>query len=248
MDLGLGGKVALVMGASQGLGRAVATELAAESANVAIASRSRENLAAVAAEIGATPFTHDNNDLDAVPAFVAAVAESLGPIEILVTNTGGPPPSPDPLAASPDAWEHAYRTLVLAPLALVRAVLPSMKERGWGRIVNLGSGATREPPPPMILSTSHRAATLAAFKTIAGNVAGDGITINTVLTGRILTDLLLERYGSREKVEEIGREVPAGRLGTPEELAAAVAFLCSTRASYITGIGLLIDGGASRVF
>lgn len=245
MDLGLGGRVALVLGASRGLGRSVAAELAREGANVAVASRSLEAVTRVAAEIGATPFAHDNDDLAAAPALVASVAQALGPIEILVTNTGGPPPSRDPVAAPVDEWEHAYRTLVLAPLVLVRSVLPAMRQRGWGRIVNLGSGAMREPPPPTILSSSHRAAALTAFKTIARHVAADGITLNTILTGRILTELLSERH-THEALEDIAREIPAGRLGAPGELAAAVAFLCSVRASYITGTTLTVDGGAGH--
>jgi len=236
MDLGIEDKVALVMGASKGIGRAVASELAGEGARVAIASRSLENLGPLAQEIGATPFAHDSADLDGVPALVAAVGESLGPIEILVTNTGGPPGNADPLAQEREAWEAAHRTLVLAPLELIRACVPAMRERGFGRIVN-------------IASNSERAAALAAFKTIARNVAGAGITLNTILTGRISTDRLVELYGGdRASLEESARkEVPVGRLGSPEELAAAVAFLCSTRASYITGVALLVDGGLTRV-
>jgi 3-oxoacyl-[acyl-carrier protein] reductase len=249
MDLGIEDKVALVMGASKGIGRAVASELAGEGARVAIASRSLENLGPLAQEIGATPFAHDSADLDGVPALVAAVGESLGPIEILVTNTGGPPGNADPLAQEREAWEAAHRTLVLAPLELIRACVPAMRERGFGRIVNIASVSVREVMPALILSNSERAAALAAFKTIARNVAGAGITLNTILTGRISTDRLVELYGGdRASLEESARkEVPVGRLGSPEELAAAVAFLCSTRASYITGVALLVDGGLTRV-
>jgi 3-oxoacyl-[acyl-carrier protein] reductase len=248
MDLGIEGRVALVLGASRGIGRAVATELAAEGARVAIASRSRETLDEVAAEIGASVFEHDNADLDGIPALVDAVTQALGPIEILVTNTGGPPASPDPLAQSREEWEAAYRTLVLAPLELIAAVLPGMRERGFGRIVNIGSWSVREPLANLMLSNSHRSATFAAFKTIARDVAGAGVTINTVLPGRIGTDRLYSLSGGREQAEAIGRsEVPLGRLGTPKEMAAAVAFLCSERASYITGVGLLVDGGLSRL-
>lgn len=248
MDLGIEGRVALVLGASRGIGRAVATELAAEGARVAIASRSRETLEEVAAEIGASVFEHDNADLDEIPALVDAVTQALGPIEILVTNTGGPPASPDPLAQSREEWEAAYRTLVLAPLELIAAVLPGMRERGFGRIVNIGSWSVREPLANLMLSNSHRSATFAAFKTIARDGAGAGVTINTVLPGRIGTDRLYSLSGGREQAEAIGRsEVPLGRLGTPKEMAAAVAFLCSERASYITGVGLLVDGGLSRL-
>ena len=189
MDLGIEGRVALVLGASKGIGRAVATELAAEGARVAIASRSREGLDELAGQIGATAFEHDNADLDRVPELIEAVTQALGQIDVLVTNTGGPPASADPLAQSREEWEAAYRTLVLAPLALVRAVLPGMRERGFGRIVNIGSWTVREPLPNLMLSNSHRSATFAAFKTISSEVAGSGVTLNTVLPGRIATAL-----------------------------------------------------------
>jgi 3-oxoacyl-[acyl-carrier protein] reductase len=248
MDFGIEGRVGLVLGASKGIGRAVATALAAEGARVAIASRSAEGLAAVAAEIGAIPFVHDNAQLDAIPTLVRGVTEALGPIEILVTNTGGPPAGPDPLAHPREQWELAHRTLVLAPVELVGAVMPGMRERGWGRIVNIASWTVREPSPVLTLSNSHRAAAFAAFKTIARNVAGSGVTVNSVLPGRIATDRQYELSGSRERAEETARtEVPAGRLGTPQELAATVAFLCSDQAGYITGSGLLVDGGLARL-
>jgi 3-oxoacyl-[acyl-carrier protein] reductase len=248
MDLGIEGRVALVLGASKGIGRAVAGELAAEGARVAIASRSREALAELAPQIGATAFEHDNADLDAVPALIDAVTGTLGPIDILVTNTGGPPPRRDPLAHPREEWEQAHRTLLLAPLELIGAVMPGMRERGWGRIVNIGSWTVREPGPILVLSNSERSAALAAFKTIARDVAASGVTLNTVMPGRIATDRLYELIGSREEAEAVGRaEVPAGRLGTPQEMAAAVAFLCSDRAGYITGVGLLVDGGLSRL-
>ncbi len=248
MDLGIAGRGALVLGASRGLGRAVAAELAAEGARVAISARSAERLQAVPAQIGATPFVHDNGDLDAIPAVVRDVTAAIGPIEILVTNTGGPPPRPDPLGHPREEWEHAYRTLVLAPLELIGAVAPGMRERGWGRIVNIASWTVREPSAGLMLSNGHRTAAFAALKTVARAVAASGVTVNSVLPGRIATDRQVELVGSRERAEEVARsEVPAARLGTPEEIAAAVAFLCSERAGYITGVGLLVDGGLSRL-
>lgn len=247
MDLGLQDRVALVTGASKGLGRAIAAALAAEGARVAVTSRSRERVEAAASAIGARPFVHDSADLDAVPALVAQVGRELGPIDVLVTNTGGPPAGPDALGFTREQWRAAYADLVLAPLALVDAVLPGMRERGFGRILNVASTAVREPLPALMLSNSHRAATLAAFKTIARQVAADGVTLNSVLPGRIGTDRLYELYGSAQAAAaSAAADVPAGRLGSPEELAAAAAFLCSVPASYVTGQALAVDGGLLR--
>lgn len=231
-------------GGSRGIGRAIAAELAAEGASVAIASRSPEE---TAAELGVLGVAFDSADVDAVPALVSSVESSLGPIDILVTNTGGPPAGPDPLGFASEQWEDAYRTLVLAPMTLVSAVLPGMRSRGWGRVVNVASTSVREVIPHLMLSNVHRAATLAAWKTISREVAGDGVCVNSVLPGRIGTDRLFSVYGSREAAQaNAAAEVPAGRVGTPEEMAAAAAFLCSDRASYITGVALLVDGGLTR--
>ena len=248
MDLGLQGRVALVVGASKGIGRAIAAELVAEGARVAVASRSRDRIEAAAGQLGAVGLVYDTADLDAAGPLVAEVAERLGaPIDVLVTNSGGPPGNPDPLAFPRSQWEAAYRSLVLAPMALIEAVLPGMRERGFGRIVNVASTSVREPIPELMLSNTHRAATLAAFKTLARHVAGDGVTVNSVLPGRIRTDRVMELGASPQAVEEHARrDVPAGRLGTVEEMAAAVAFLCSSRASYVTGEALRVDGGLTH--
>jgi 3-oxoacyl-[acyl-carrier protein] reductase len=248
MDLGISGRVALVLGASKGIGRAVAVALAAEGARVAVASRSLAMLEELAGEIGGVAFAHDNDHLEDVPALVEAVTAALGPIDILVTNTGGPRPDPDPLSYSREEWEEAHRTLVLAPLALIDAVIPGMRERGFGRIVNIASFTVREPLATLMLSNSYRSATLAAFKTIARSVAASGVTVNSVLPGRIGTERAIRLAGSQEQAQASARaEVPAGRLGTPRELAAAVTFLCSQQAAYITGVGLLVDGGLSHL-
>ncbi len=247
MDLGLTGRVALVMGASSGMGRAVAAELVTEGARVAAVSSSRERIEAAAAEIGATPFVASTDDPAALGELVTGVEAQLGPVEILVTNTGGPPAADDPLSLAADQWEAAYRNLVLAPLALVKRVAPGMKERGFGRIVNVSSTAVVEPIPNLMLSNSHRTATLAAFKTIARDLAPHGVTVNTVLPGRIATDRLGQLYGSLEVAEQVAaQEVPAGRLGTVAEYAAVVVFLCSGRASYVTGSAPRVDGGLTR--
>jgi 3-oxoacyl-[acyl-carrier protein] reductase len=247
MDFRIDGRVALVTGASKGLGRGIAAALAAEGARVAMTSRSRERVEAAAREVGAAQaLQHDSADLDGVPALVEAVERSLGPVEILVTNTGGPPPG-EPLEFERGQWEAAYRDLVLFPLALVERVVPGMRQRGWGRIVNVSSSAAVEPIDGLILSNAHRSGTLAAFKTLARRLAADGITVNTLLTGRVLTDRIVQMAGSAEAAEEAARsEVPAGRLGTVEEYAAVAAFLCSEPAAYVTGAAIPVDGGLMR--
>ena len=247
MDLGIDGRVALVTGASQGIGRAIAEELVREGARVAISSRSREKIDATAAEIGATGFVLDSADLDAIDPVVAEVEQGLGPIEILVCNTGGPPGDPDPLGFSREQWETAYRTLVLAQIALVERVIPGMRERGFGRIVNVASTSVREPIGNLMLSNAHRASMITAFKTISRAVAGDGVTLNTLLPGRIATERAYSLSGSPEAAEAAAaKEVPAGRMGRPEEMAAVAAFLCSARAGYVTGETVAVDGGLTQ--
>jgi 3-oxoacyl-[acyl-carrier protein] reductase len=247
MDLGLEGRVALVMASSRGIGRAIAAALAREGARVALASRSRETLDAAIAEIGSgTAFVADTGDLDRLAALPGEVEVALGPIEILVLNTGGPPPG-TALEHDLAEWEAAYRSLVLAPRVLTGAVVPVMRERGWGRIVNVGSTSTREPLPYLNLSNAHRMATVGFLKTLATEVAADGVTVNTVATGSFATDRLAETAGSLAAAEEGARSfVPAGRLGRPEEYGDLVAFLCSERAAYLTGTVIPLDGGLTK--
>ena len=243
MDLGLEGKVALVTGASQGIGFGIAKELAQEGARVAVSSRTRERIEAAAERIGARPYVHDTVDLDGAPALVEAIGRDLGPIDVLVTNTGGPPGG-DPLEFTREQWEAAHRELVVAAIEMIELVVPGMRERGFGRVLSISSSAAREPIPSLLLSSAHRPGLLGAFKILAAKLAADGITFNTILPGRIATDRITHLHGSIEKAQEVAREeIPAGRLGTPEEIAAAAAFLCSERASYITGVALLVDGG-----
>jgi len=249
MDLGISGRVALVMGASRGIGRAIAGTLAREGARVALSSRSAERLREAAAEIGGetATFEADTGDLERIAALPAEVAERLGAIEILVTNTGGPAAG-GALAHGTEEWRAAYESLVLAPRVLIEAALPGMRARSWGRIVNVGSTSTVEPIPQLALSNVHRSAAVAFFKTLAREVAVDGITVNTVATGRFATDRLAElEGGSLEPAIERAREqVPAVRLGEPDEYGDLVAFLCSRRAAYVTGTVIPIDGGLLR--
>jgi 3-oxoacyl-[acyl-carrier protein] reductase len=248
MDLGISGRVALVMGGSRGIGRGIAGALAREGVRVAIASRSREHLDAAAAEIEGevAAFEADTGDLDHMAALPGEVADAVGPVDILITNTGGPPMGAA-LDAGLDEWRDAYDSLVLAPRVLIEAALPGMRERGWGRIVNVGSSSVPEPIPGLALSNSHRPGLVGFLKTLSREVAADGVTVNDVATGRFATDRLADNWGGWEQMEEhAAGDVPAGRLGTPEEYGDLVAFLCSQRAGYVTGASIPIDGGLLR--
>jgi 3-oxoacyl-[acyl-carrier protein] reductase len=248
MDLGLEGRVALVTGASRGIGFGIAKALAAEGARVAVSSATPERIEAAAAEIGARGYVHDTNDLDRAPVLVEQVERDLGPVDVLVFNTGGPGGG-DPLEFTREQWQDAHRELMLGPMALIEAVVPGMRERGFGRILNISSSAAREPIPNLMMSSAHRSGMLATFKTLARRVAADGITLNTILPGRIATERIEHLYGSMEEADRVARgEVPAGRLGTAEEIAAAAAFLCSEPASYVTGQALLVDGGLTQSY
>ncbi len=239
------GRRALVTGASKGIGRAIAATLVAEGATVAIASRTRQNIEAAAGSIGAIGLAWDSADVDGAGPLVTQAEEATGgPIDVLVCNTGGPPAGPDPLGFTAEQWEAAHRTLVLAPMALVDAVVPGMRVRGWGRVLNVASTSVREPIGALMLSNAERSAAVAAWKTIARKVAGDGVTVNTVLPGTILTDRLISLSGGEDAARaSAAASVPARRPGTVEEFAAASVFLCSEPASYITGVALPIDGG-----
>jgi len=240
--------VALVMAASKGIGRGIAEVLAGEGARVAISSRSEESLREAAARMKGEVhvFPSDTGDLERLRELPGAVTSALGPIEILVTNTGGPPPG-GALDSPVEEWERAFRSLVLAPRVLIEGIVPSMRERGWGRIVNVSSSSIREPIPALTLSNANRMAALGLFKTLAGEVAADGITVNTVATGMFATERLADTQGSLEGAEAAARErVPAARLGTPREYGDLVAFLCSDRAAYLTGTVIPLDGGMLR--
>ena len=248
MDLGIEGRTALVMAASRGIGRGIAAALAREGARVAITSRSEEALGAAADEIQGEvrSFTADTGDLERLRALPGEVAGALGPVEILVANTGGPPGG-GALDNSLEDWEAAFRSLVLAPRVLIEQVLPGMRQRRWGRIVNVASSSIREPIAGLTLSNANRLAALGLLETLADEVAGDGITVNTVATGMFATDRLADRQGSLEQAEAAAKErIPTGRLGQPDEYGDLVAFLCSERAAYLTGAVIPLDGGMLR--
>jgi 3-oxoacyl-[acyl-carrier protein] reductase len=247
MDLGLQGRVALVTGASRGIGRAIAETLAREGARVAVAARSREDLHALASRIDGRGSRFDSEDLDSVPSLIDEIEADLGSIDVYICNTGGPPAAADPLGFDVEQWEAANRTLVLSPMTVLRRLLPGMRERRFGRIVAVSSSAAREPLPWLQLSNTYRPGLLAAFKHLAVEVAADGVTLNAVLPGRIATQRWADASGGLEEAHRDARtEVPAGRLGTAEELAAVAAFLCSQQASYLTGQSILVDGGLTR--
>ncbi|HHQ48845.1 MAG TPA: SDR family oxidoreductase [Acidobacteria bacterium] len=260
MDLALDGRSALVCGASAGLGFATARELAQEGAQVVIVSRSEERLdraaAAIRKETGGTvhPVAADLTDPETPRRIVAECSDRFGCVDILVANGGGPPSMPATEAGSDDL-EAACRLLLLPVQRLVAACLPGMRRRRWGRIVAITSIAVREPQPGLVLSNALRAAVTGYLKSVADEVAADGVTVNTVLPGFTATERLGELAGtlaSREGTTEAAvldgwaARTPMGRLLEPAEVAAAVAFLVSDRASGMTGVALPVDGGFGR--
>lgn len=257
MDLGLSGKVAFVAAASKGLGRAIAEELAAEGAELAICARGAEVLGETAQSIakatGRAPLTlaGDVSDPAAVEAMVGKAIARFGRIDILVTNAGGPP-SGKFESLAPEMWKSATDLTLMSVVNLVRAVLPGMKERGYGRIINVTSIAVKQPVDGLMLSNSLRAAVTGFARTLANEVAPLGITVNNLLPGYTRTERveqLSDAAAIREGITReaaLGRwesEIPMGRLGEPREFAAAAAFLASDRASYITGQSIAVDGG-----
>jgi 3-oxoacyl-[acyl-carrier protein] reductase len=252
VDLGLAGKVAVVAASSRGLGRAIAEELAAEGARIVICARNEQSLRAAAAEIRNA---HDADVLDVVAdvsdsseakrVFDAAI-DRHGRIDILVNNSGGPP-SGRFEELTPEMWDSAVQLLLNSTVGLTRLVLGGMKERRWGRILNVTSIAAKQPIEGLMLSNSVRAAVIGFARTLANEVAPFGVTVNNLLPGYTRTDRV-ERLarGSADTVAKWVSEIPVGRLGEPREFAALAAFLASERASYITGSSIAVDGGWLR--
>ncbi len=252
MDLGVAGKVALVAAGTKGIGLAIAKELAQEGCRVAVCARSEPDTSIL------TSFERfDRADVSVatdLESWVESVRSSLGEPSILVTNTGGPPAGPW-TELGDAAWAQGFESTLLNVVRLVRLVAPGMRERKWGRIVHLTSLVAKEPSRLLPISSTLRAGLTALTRLQATELAPDGVTVNAVLPGHTLTDRQLhlaqvraDREGTspEEALAKQAEEVPIGRLADPSEVAAAVAFLCSARASYITGVSLLVDGGLVR--
>ncbi len=260
MDLGLEGKTALVTAASKGLGRAIATELAREGARVAISSRDEASLAQTAEEISretGTEVIHRAADLTSeaqIDALISLALDRLGGLDVLVNNTGGPPTG-NFGDLDDGAWTLAFEQIVLSLVRCVRGVLPSMRERGGGRIVNVASSSVKQPIDNLLLSNTFRAGLNGLSKSLALELAPDGILVNTLGPGRILTGRTESVDASQAEsrgvsVEEVresfATQIPLGRYGTPEEFARVAAFLASPANGYVTGQAILVDGGMVR--
>jgi 3-oxoacyl-[acyl-carrier protein] reductase len=251
MDLGLKNKVAFVAASSQGLGRSVAYELATEGANIIICGRNKENLERTKKEIE----KHTNKELLAlagdlsIPAereqIIKSALQIFNTIDILVTNTGGPPTGKIEELKKED-WDQAYNNLLASVVSLVTGFLPGMKQQKWGRIISITSMAVKQPINNLILSNSVRASVAGLMKTLANELAMYKITVNNVMPGYTETERLKELIENKPSFASAKSEIPLGRFGTPEEFAAAVTFLASERASYITGVSLAVDGGWTK--
>lgn len=241
MDLGIAGRTAAVAGASSGLGFASARALAAEGVKVAICGRDRERIEAAAARIdGAVPLVADVSTVEGATGFVEAATEALGRVDILVPNAGGPPAGT--FASTPlDAYAPALELNLLSTVAMCKAAVPAMCERGWGRVVAITSVSVRQPIAQLILSNTARAGVTGFLKTLALEVASKGVTVNSVQPGLHATDRLTSLYGG--DTSAAARGVPAGEVGDPDDFGAVVAFLCSEHARFVVGAAVPVDGG-----
>jgi len=257
LDLGLNGRVAIVTGSSQGIGKAIAQGLAREGARVTICARDEERLAAAAKEIASQagtdvlPIGADLRKAEDIKSLVDRTIEKFGRIDILVNNTGGPPASFF-LETSDEAWREAVSSLLMSVIVCCREALPYMKEHKWGRIINMASFAAKQPVERLVLSNAVRAGVLGLTKTLSNELAEHGILVNAVCPGWTLTGRLEQlarstaetsRKAYQAVIEEWADSVPLKRLAQPEEIANLVVFLASEKASYITGAVVQVDGG-----
>ncbi|MDH5413159.1 MAG: SDR family oxidoreductase [Flavobacteriaceae bacterium] len=248
MNFGLKGKNALVTASSQGLGKSVALELAKEGANLAICARNKQILETAKAQI----YSVGAGDVFAIDCdlmiasdrdkMIKAVLQHYKNIDILVTNTGGPPTGKFEDLLQED-WDKAYDLLLGSVVSLIRGVLPGMKNNEWGRIITITSQAVKQPVENLILSNAVRASVVGLMKTLATELGPHNITVNNVMPGYTQTNRLKKLITANPTFNEAIKEIPLKRFGNPEEFAAAVAFLASDRASYITGVSLPVDGG-----
>lgn len=260
MDFGLEGKVAVVGGASKGLGRACALGLAHEGARVVVCSRSVENLTLAAREIAyetgaeVVPVPSDLSTLDGVQSLINQTVEQMGGLDIIVNNSGGPPAGTAE-GADEEAWAQAIQISLLFFARMSREAVPLMRERGGGRIINIFASSIKQPIENLVLSAATRMGALGYSKTLADEVAKDGILVNNVAPGYLLTDRMMEVIHHRvdatgadyeEAMADLTGMIPMGRIGRPEELANLVVFLASDAASYITGATIQVDGGVIR--
>ena len=243
MDLGIAGRRAAVAGASGGLGLATAKALAANGVLVAICGRDEERINAAAAAVGhgCIPIVQDVASAAGGEAFVTAAREALGGIDILVANGGGPPPGT--FASTPvDLYQTGLDLNLLSVVGMCKAAVPDMQARRWGRVIAITSVAVRQPIGTLILSNTARAGVTGFLKTVAREVAIDGVTVNTVQPGIHATDRMTQLYGGRPDGASLG--IPAGVVGDPDDFGHVVTFLCSEHAKFVTGAQLQVDGGA----
>ena len=258
MDLGLKGKRALVLSSSRGLGLGIAESLAAEGADVLLTARTGDRLKAAAEAINARgsgrAHTHVGDLAGNVEAIHRAAVDAMGGVDILIANTGGPP-ARTAMAVKPEEWAPHFEAMVLPVFHLAGLALPGMRERGWGRLLVVASMGVEQPIPNLVISNALRSSIRGWAKTLAGEVAKDGVTVNLVLPGRIETDRTGELDAANAKaqgksVDDVAAAaralIPAGRYGRVAEFADTVCFLASDRASYITGSSVRVDGGAIR--
>jgi len=241
MELGLKGKRAVVAAASDGLGLEVARSLSVEGALVAICGRDPKKLQDAAAAIGAIPFQADLSDPENAAAFVGKARSQFGGLDILVTNSGGPPIGNFESSIMPD-YESALRSNLLSAVAMCKEAIPVMKAQRWGRVLAITSVAARRPRPRVLMTGIARSGLTAFFKALSLEVAASGITVNTIQPGLHRTRRLDYLYG--EKVDELAKDIPVGVLGRPQDFGQVAAFLCSEQARYVTGTSMLVDGGA----